>query len=430
MRRRGPPLIFLIIFVLIGAPAWAKTYYGAAGRVDITPDVGAYLAGYGPNRVSTGTIDPLWAHVLIVADEHQQLVMISLDNIGLTRPHVQDIRRRVGAVLPRSHVVVSSSHTHAGPDVVGIWGPALWQSGRDEHYLDKTAIQIANLAAQLGQDLVPVSLHVGSADADFAWVNNLSEPQLIDPKVTVLQLRNLAGSSIATVTNFACHPTVLGPENTRVSADYVAGFYRTMRAALPGEHLFVQGAIGGWVQPEQGNRSSVLANRLGHDVAEFARTLLGRTELVDYSPLHFREQLVDIPLESWGFKLLIGLGVIERQLIGNALQGMVGAGDMRTSVAYFRLGQLGFVTHPGETSPYYSLVSRKLAVDRHLMVMGLTQDAIGYILKPDYFDQPHEYPHADYLIGVSVGRQAGPLLIQAVGELMATGSSLKKRKSE
>ena len=415
---------------MLGPSVQAETYEAAAGRVDITPEIGTYLAGYGPNRVSTGTIDPLWAHALVVADSSQVLAIVSLDNIGLTRPHIQMIRRLVANEIPGANVVVSSSHTHAGPDVVGIWGPALWRSGRDDSYIARTAKQIVGLVTQLSANLKPATVHVASADAEFSWVNNLSEPQLLDNTVTVMQLRNPEGTNIATMTNFACHPTVLGPENTRVSADYVAGFYRTMREAMPGEHLFVQGAIGGWVQPDQGNRSSVLAHKVGHDVAAFALDLLRHTEAAEYAPIYFREQLVDIPLENWGFRLLIGLGVLERQLISNSFEGMVGAGDMRTSVAYFRLGDVGFVTHPGETSPYYSLASRQLSGDPHLFVMGLTQDAIGYILKPEYFDQTHEYPHADYLTGVSVGRQAGPKVIQAVGELMVQSSADRSKQKE
>ena len=91
---------FILTGLLVGSLVQAETYEAAAGRVDITPEIGTYLAGYGPNRVSTGTIDPLWAHALVVADSSQVLVIVSLDNIGLTRPHIQMIRRLVANEIP------------------------------------------------------------------------------------------------------------------------------------------------------------------------------------------------------------------------------------------------------------------------------------------------------------------------------------------
>ena len=401
--------------------AWAveKALLAAAGKVDVTPPMGSFLAGYGPDRRATGVYDPLWAKVLLIRHQRQALVLVTLDNIGLTYPDVRHLRAAIRRVLPDAHVVVSSTHTHAGPDVVGIWGPALWQSGRDPTYLDLLHQDIAGLTRQLMEQLVPVNLAVNAADVSLPWVQNLSEPQLLDQQMTVLQLTDDAGATVATLTNFACHPTVLGPQNTKVSADYVHGFYTTMGQSLAGEHLFVQGAIGGWVQPLQGNRSTVLAQRLGGDVAKQSLELLAQAEPMQAPTLVYRSATMDVPLDNAGFRLLIGLGVLQRELYG----GWLGWQSMRTEVTYFRLGQLGFITHPGETSPYYSLVSRQLAADRYLMVMGLSQDAMGYILKPDYFENPQTYPHADYLTGVSVGPQAGTLLMEVVADLMSKPES-------
>ena len=404
---------------LIGNGAWAEQYLAAAGRVDVTPALGAYLAGYGPDRQSTGVHDPLWAKALLVKDDLQALVIVTLDNIGLTRPDVLALREQIRTIVPGAYVVVSSTHTHAGPDVVGIWGPALWRSGRDPAYLEHLGASLNQLVSDLQEALVPVSLAVAADDIEFEWVENRSEKGLLDQRMTMLKLTDQAGQVIATLTNFACHPTVLGPDNTKVSADYVAGFYAGMAAQLDGEHLFLQGAIGGWVQPLQGNRSTLLARRFGGDVARHALRLMEDARTLAYQPLLYRSKEIDVPLENSGFRLLIALGVLERELHG----GWLGWSAMRTEVSYFRLGELGFVTHPGETSPYYSLVSRQLAPDNYLMVMGLTQDAMGYILKPDYFAQPEQYPHADYLTSVSVGPDAGVMLMETIADLIQSAGT-------
>ena len=398
-----------VLLWLVPALAAAEAFHVAAGKRALNPDVGAYLAGYGPDRRATGALDDLYLKAALIQAGPDQLVVMSLDNIGLTYPDVQRVRAAVRTVLPGAHVVFSSTHTHAGPDVVGIWGPALWRSGREAAYIERLVSASEELVRDLVAQLRPARSRVAGREVPLAWVENVSEPELLDRRLAVLQFVGDDGESLLTLTNFACHPTVLGPDNTRSSADYAAGFYRAMDAALPGEHVFLQGAIGGWVQPLQGDRSHALALDHGESLAAAALATLAAAEDNPYAALRFREKTIDMPLENWGFRILIWLGVLERKLHDGA---------MRTSVATFRLGNAAFVTHPGETSPAFALASRALLDTEHTFVLGLTQDAMGYILKPEYFADDATYPHADYLTSVSAGSETGPRLMAALEHLL------------
>lgn len=387
----------------------AQSFDVGAGAVAVTPAAGSYLAGYGADRRSTGSLDPVWVKVVVIKTGAERLAILTVDCIGLTRPDILRIEAGVLRSLPGTHVVVSSTHTHAGPDVVGIWGPAMWRSGRDEDYIDGLVETAIALVIETDQATQTATSRVASVDAPMSWVENVSEKELLDSRMAVLQFVSSTGETLATLTNFACHPTVLGPDNTLVSADYVHGFYRHMAAKLSGEHLFLQGAIGGWVQPVQGDRSHSLALELGESLANVALKALMTADENVYAPLLFETVELDVPLDNWGFRLLIWLGVLERELH---------AGAMRTSVVWFKVGQAEFVTHPGETSPAYSLASRSLLNARHSFVMGLTQDAMGYILKPEYFAEDVSYPHAEYLTSVSVGVEAGPRVMAALEEIV------------
>ena len=125
-------------------------------------------------------------------------------------------------------------------------------------------------------------------------------------------------------------------------------------------------------------------------------------------PLTFASSALALPLDHWPMRVLMWFGLIERDVVD---------GGVATAVARFTVANAEFVTHPGETSPYFSKASRDLMTHRHGFVMGLTQDALGYILKPDYFVHPDNYPHGDYLTSVSVGKDAGPLLMEALASL-------------
>ena len=78
-----------------------------------------------------------------------------------------------------------------------------------------------------------------------------------------------------------------------------------------------------------------------------------------------------------------------------------------TEMAWFKIGNAQFITHPGETPPSYSMASKELMNTEPKFVLGLGLDAMGYILEPKFFEDP-TVPHAEYLTRMSPGPDAGP----------------------
>jgi hypothetical protein len=386
-----------------------------AASASVSPEAGAFIAGDARNRRFAGEHDPLFARAVVFSDGQQAAALVVVDNIGLTYPDVQRIQQRAAALtqalpLPPERILVSSTHTHSGPDVVGLWGEHELSSGRDEAFMDHLVESAAAQVAAAAERLRPVTMAAASADVPLAWVENVTEPDLLDSRLTVVHLRAADGVTIATLTNFACHPTVLDGVSDQVSADYVAGFYRAMAEALPGEHLFLQGSIGGWVQPVKGERTFDLADRYGAEVAGAALAALRGASPSTRPRLEFRRQSFEIPLENAGFTALLEAGVLNRPLFD---------GHIRTEAAFLALGDVAMATHPGETSPAHSLATRRLLGGAHTMVLGLTQDALGYILKPEYFEPDRAIPSAGYLTATSVGPQAAPRLLDALAAVIA-----------
>ncbi|MEQ8911639.1 MAG: hypothetical protein RIE03_05055 [Pseudomonadales bacterium] len=399
------------------ASSEAGMLWAGAASTTVSPAPGDFIAGDARNRRFTGVHDPLYARALYLSDGATALALVVVDNIGLTNPDIERMRRRAADLvgdpgLPPQRVIVSSTHTHSGPDVVGLWGEHELSSGRDPAYVDALVDAVAAQVAAAAAARRPVTARVASGDHDLAWVQNVTEPGLLDRRVTVLQFRAEDGATVATLTNFACHPTVLDAVFDQVSSDYVAGFYQRMEERLGGEHLFLQGAIGGWVQPDKTGRGVALAERYGAAVAETALALMGSARAVAAPAIRFASKRFEIPLENAGFTALLDAGVLERPLRD---------GHLETEAAWFAVGEVEFVTHPGETSPAHSLASRALLGAEHSMVLGLTLDALGYILKPEYFDAGAAFPSADYLTATSVGPEAAP-------RLMATLEALARQR--
>jgi hypothetical protein len=234
------------------------------------------------------------------------------------------------------------------------------------------------------------------------WAVNDCEPADLDNTVTVLQALDTSGKSIATLTNFACHPTVLDGSTTLVSADWVGTFYKVMCAALPGEHLFLQGAIGGWIQPIAPKRTFEQAEIYGTDLGEKTLAALKQTTPLSATGIRFANKVFTVPVANEGFKQLAAAKVIPRPLTDT----------VETEVAWFAIGPAQFATEPGETAPLYAREAQELMKTGPKFILGLGLDELGYILKPDYFGG--NYPHVEYLTATSPGPQAGPVMMDAL----------------
>jgi hypothetical protein len=67
---------------------------------------------------------------------------------------------------------------------------------------------------------------------------------VVDQEVGVVAINDTDGNPIATILNFACHPTVLGPANRLLSPDYPGHARKVVEQFAGGLCLFLQGAAG------------------------------------------------------------------------------------------------------------------------------------------------------------------------------------------
>lgn len=112
---------------------------GAARRV-ITPWLGSrpvYLAGFSRNRRATSVHDDLHARALAVANASTTFVIVSCDLIGLPRRDVLALRAAFAEQSsdPNITLIVACTHTHSGPDTIGLWGPNDATDGVNDDYM-------------------------------------------------------------------------------------------------------------------------------------------------------------------------------------------------------------------------------------------------------------------------------------------------------
>jgi len=383
-------------------------FSAGAASAPINPPPGAYIAGDKQDRKFTAVHDSLYVKAVVINDGTSSLALVTFDCIGLLYTDVQRIRERTAAIstFPVGRIIVSSTHTHSGPDVVGIWGSDYQHTGVDTSYMNFIVSTAAAQIKRADESRREALVYTGETTFGEPWVQNICNEE-IDRSVTIMQFKDMQGNNIASLTSFACHPTFMDAKFTEVSADYVNGFYKQLNAQWQGENLFLQGPIGGWVQPVDGEGSFEKAERRGRELGDVVISCMTSAQALLSTAIQFKSKSIRFPVENEAWKQLSAIGTIPRKI----------QDSVTTEIAWFAIGEAQFATHPGETAPWYGLETKKLMKTGPRFVLGLSMDALGYIVKPSFFEDP-SIPHAEYLTSMSVGRQTGPILMKALDELI------------
>jgi hypothetical protein len=250
-------------------------------------------------------------------NQSNHVILLTFDCIGLMYPSLLDIRNEINKSIPiinPEKIVISSTHTHAGPDVVGIWGKNYTSSGVNDLHMKKI-VRMAVIAIQEAYEKrkeATMEYAMGVFGDD--WVKNISEPNEIDREISAIRFIDKDHRSIATLTNFACHPTIMDDATTAASADYLWGYYHYLDSIQGGVNMFFQGAIGGWIQPEDVKSSFENAMYYGRTMAAHVYSLLSQPTVSSSNTITFQSKQVSFPMKNPTFSMLSKAGVILQQL--------------------------------------------------------------------------------------------------------------------
>jgi hypothetical protein len=378
-------------------PAGSGVCAGFASQ-DITPYKGLVkMAGYGVFflderncRWSAGIHDPLYAHALALEDPGRgsAVVLVVLDLIGMMAADAGKIRSGVSAALgiDEGAVIVSCTHTHHGPDTIGLYGTVLPpRTGRQEEAVQGAVRGAVRACIRAWQTREPAVLRIATGEEAGLHENRVyADPdRVIDHTTTLLSAYAERGSRLlGTLLNWACHPTVMGEKNRLLSSDFAGAYYREMIRSLGGIHLFVNGAIGASIEPVERfldpDRWDEV-ERFGQVLARDARELLERAVLLPDPSLDAPlTRPVPVSLENPFLRFALESGLIPREIPAPGEDG-------ETLVTAFALGPVLFGTLPGEFVPDYSLRLRRLLAGDAQVIVGLGQDWLGSAGTPEQY---------------------------------------------
>lgn len=238
-------------FSAVAAVLSAAEFRAGVAKANLDPPIGIPMAGYGSDRFSKGTHDPLEARVLALSDGDRTLALVTLDLcFPFDPPVMEQIRAAARGFV--DEVVFHASHTHSGP-TYALAPEAV------KHAIPRVVGAIQSAAASMlparigngwGQAYLGFNRRYLRPDGSVQmfWRNEtqISTTFPVDPTVGVIRVDRGDGTPLAVLVHYACHPVVFGPDNLNYSADYPSEMRRYIEQQMgPGATaFFLQGAPG------------------------------------------------------------------------------------------------------------------------------------------------------------------------------------------
>lgn len=276
-------------------------------RGDITPPVGIYhrMWGAATHDRSTGIHRNLTATALALsprdtARNEQALVLIAVDHCLLWAKEMDRVLATVAKAtgLDKNQIQVMFSHTH-GAGLMGLERTELPGGELIPPYLKSLGETLAELAGKALAKQQDATIVYGTGRCDLAAHRDLwdeASGQYVcgfhpngpaDDTVLVARISDDQGQTLATMVNYACHPTTLAWDNTSISPDYVGAMREVVESATSAPCVFVQGASGDLGPREGFVGDTKIADRngrqLGHAALAALESLLSAGTRFEYA---------------------------------------------------------------------------------------------------------------------------------------------------
>ena len=370
-----------------------------------------YIAGYSDNNPARGVIDPQYAHALWLDDNSGKggHLFLSLDIVGLLKKDVETLR---GALKDFTRttgcrsITVMSTHNHAGIDTMGIWG-RLPHTGKNKKFMTILFNAAITAAVAAYRDRRKGRLYLGRIEVPDMQ-EDIRLPEVYSKTLTRLRFAPDDGTREIWFLNFASHSESLQGCNSLISADFPCYLREHIRETTGAETIYGVGAIGGMISMKiededrlrRENRLLESTRNIGKKLADYAMAIQDETELEPR--ISFIRQEFYIPVENTILTIACQIGIL------NADQYKLPYSNqnaLKTEMSYYEIGDLRILMLPCELFPelaYGGYLSAEgsargeppeinppplteIAEDDDLLIFGLANDELGYVIPPNDF---------------------------------------------
>ncbi|MBQ3150610.1 MAG: hypothetical protein IJB86_05125 [Clostridia bacterium] len=383
-----------------------------------------FVAGYGDNNPATGYLDEPHAHAVWIDDNTGRgaVVLVTIDTIGLLKSDVDGIRADLTDFCKTTgcrNISIMSTHNHASIDTMGTWGKLPFTSGRDKEYMKFFYAQVKQAVIDAYKDRRDGKLYLGSVEVPDMQ-EDIRTPIVYSKILTRVRFAPDDGSREVFLINFASHSESLQGCNSRVSADFPGYLREAILEKCGAETAYFVGALGGMISMDIPNEQEI--RDAGGDFAESTRNI-GR-KLADYALSITEEKEVtpninfmcqEFYFEADNTVLLTAKFAKLLQAEGHFREDASLGLTLKSELTYFEIGELHILMIPCELFPelaYGGYLTAEesatgfgaevnpiplveIAGDPDLIIFGLSNDEVGYVLPPNDFLLHPEKPYFD-----------------------------------
>ena len=408
---------------------------GVARRL-INPSTGIFLIGYGDRtKGNKGVHDNLTATALVLVDSATRIALVALDMLAINEFVVDRVRARAAP----TEVILCCSHTHSAPIAyAGVESPR-----KNRAYIDGLVENIVAAVQEAEAGIVPACIEIASGSAGIAINRREKKPDghmeigqnptgVVDRSLQVVSILKRNGERLATLVNFACHGTVLGPDNLLVSADWIGAMRRRVEVELGGLALFLQGAAAN-LNPNmywEDARAFEMVEEQGRKVADGVLGALAEgSKPLDGTPLRIERAEAWLPTEvsvnsshppkNYGKPLLAmaklpgWMAFLADPLLNQRypwrprIKARDGWWSVPMRINALRIGDLALVSFAAETFTEIGLSIKETSPAKQTLFVSLTDGCISYLHTAE------SHPEGGYEVDVA------PLAYRYPGRLKA-----------
>jgi len=426
-----------------------------------------WLAGFSQGRPAQTVHDDVEAVATVIDDGTQRIAFVALDAIGFMHGEVEDVRKMLPASLGITLLNVSSTHNHEAPDLQGLWGKDFGSTGVDDGHMAATKRAIVDAVTEAVQKLAAAEMRALKVPQGTLaeYVADTRSPEVFDPDVHVLEFRDAATkSAIGRIVEWSNHPEALWGSNLAITADYPGYVRRGIDSSitygadkkmdgLGGVTVFLSGAIGGLLCPRgnlevtdrfTGDKITTpnfeKARAIGYGVAASVIEASKSSSVAWTASAGWNRRSRTFEVPATNQKLVIAAKVLK--ILKRQFNLHLSVPYILTELHLLELGDAKFLMMPGELYPEIANggvtvpagadypKARKLDVPWRQMVpqggtqffIGLSNDAIGYIIPKTQWDEVAPYTYGDteppYGETNSIGADTGLVLDEQLRKIM------------
>jgi len=352
----------------------------------ITPEWPMRMAGYRSRIIPfTGVYDELYAMALMLDDGKKKVLIISIDVCMIDKSFALKIKKLIKEKygLDGNSVLIHAIHTHAGPVTFA------WNADRVSDYDDiiryrkllEERIMICvdkcmasskegSMEISTGETYIGMSRRQKKPDGIVIGPNPEEE---IDRLAYGITIKNAHGDVEIILFSCPCHPVVLYPRNTKISADYPGAARSELEKKIPGASaMFLQSSCADI------NPAILVADDEYRDTFYSDVLFTGRILANDiYNILQKGMKKIDLFIETYAGKIVLPLdGKPLREFRPEdeeIVQGEIQVSMVKLSDDFRIIGI------DGEICNQIGVHIRELFSKGYTMVLGYVNGYVGYI---------------------------------------------------